>query len=383
MKFSPGMRFDLQRMRRWLSALGDPQDRYPAVHVAGTNGKGSVAVTLASIYRASGFRVGLYTSPHLENVNERFRINHHCISDQDFSRLSKKIKPLLKGATEFEFFTVLAFVWFAEENADLVVLEVGLGGRLDATNVVRHVLASVITNIDLEHTEWLGRTISKIAYEKAGIIKPHVPVLTMASGEALAVISNIARARHAPLTVVMPPVQRLPTLLVGEHQQKNAALAVETIRRTAEFIPKWRSSEIGTGLRTVHWPGRFEVWKGQKTIFWDGAHNPASIRILVETLRQQKIRKVFLLFGVLKDKNYRKMVEILAPLVKGGFVVPVTSDRSADPQKIVKISYWKKTMKAERNWSSAWKKLMTSPDKTPILVTGSLYLIGEIKRTLA
>lgn len=380
MKLTPGMKFDLQRMRKWMAALGDPQDQYLSIHVAGTNGKGSVTATMAQILIESGLRVGMYTSPHLEKVNERFRVNNKCISDQEFTHLAKKIKKVLVRPTEFEFLTALGFVWFAKQQVDVLVLEVGLGGRLDATNVVRHVLASVITNIELEHTEWLGKTVSKIAAEKAGIIKTNVPVFTMASGQALKVIAEKARSRNAPLTVVTAQSTRYPTALQGSHQQRNAALAVETIRRTAEFIPKWRPSAVHQGLRNVRWPGRFEIWKGKRTVILDGAHNPASIRVLIATLREKKIKKVNLIFGVLKNKDHATMIRLLAPLVEKGFVVPVPVSESSNPVALAKTSAWKRKMAPEKNWQTALSRLECSSDKTPILVTGSLYLIGAVKR---
>lgn len=225
-----GTKFGLENPRRFAELAGNPQKSLRFIHVAGTNGKGSTCAMLESIYRGAGLRVGLYTSPHLVRFGERIQVNRQLISEADIVRLVDEARGWLKGfpktnhPTFFEVVTVIALRYFAEQRCDLVIWETGMGGRLDATNIVTP-MASVITNVDFDHQQWLGDTIEKIAFEKAGIIKPRVPVITAAAGAALKVIERVARDLDAPLSVVTKPAEIEP--LPGKHQRMNAAVAFE------------------------------------------------------------------------------------------------------------------------------------------------------------
>ncbi|HLX70487.1 MAG TPA: Mur ligase family protein, partial [Verrucomicrobiae bacterium] len=244
-----GAKFGLENTFKLAELSGNPQERLRFIHVAGTNGKGSTCAMLESIYRAAGLRVGLFTSPHLVSFRERIQINRQFISEADVVRHVGQLKPLLKEfpddhhPTFFEAVTIMALNYFAEQKCELVIWETGLGGRLDATNIVVP-LASVITNIGIEHSEWLGDTVERIASEKAGIIKPGQPVVTSATaGHGLEVIGAVARERHSPLTIVgpaqviQPPLNVIDLPLHGPHQRLNAALALATVRALSTQIP--------------------------------------------------------------------------------------------------------------------------------------------------
>jgi len=262
-----GTHFGLERAEKLAALVGNPEKKLRFIHIAGTNGKGSTCAMLESIYRTTGLRVGLFISPHLVSFRERMQINRQLIPQQEIVRLVSEIQPLLKTfpadnhPTMFEVVAVMALKYFAEQKCDLVIWETGLGGRLDATNIVTP-LASVITNIAFDHTQWLGDTLAKIAAEKAGIIKPGIPVLTAAENpEALAVIEEVAKEKGAPLTQFRNSdfgirISDLP--LLGEHQKLNAALAlatVEVLQRQIPVTPK----QIETGLQNVDWPGRLQL----------------------------------------------------------------------------------------------------------------------------
>lgn len=381
------MIFDLVRMHRVMDALGHPENKYPTIHIAGTNGKGSVTAMIASVLRQTGLRVGMTTSPHLEMVNERFQINGDRISDADFNFLSTLLKQNFPHLTEFEFLTALAFVWFAEKNVDVAVVETGLGGRLDATNVMSNVLASVITNIDFDHMEWLGNTIEKIAFEKAGIIKPGVPVVTGASGPALRVIDGVAERFRSPLVRASIGKNIPPLPLEGRHQRHNAAVALAALDVLDRSFVKIRPADIENGFRALRWPGRFErfmVGSGarRKTVVLDGAHNPAGCRALAAALREKKLAPVHLLFGALKDKDYAQMASALAPVAATCVTAPVQSERSSAAPALARLPAWKGKASAAASAKDALKKCSAMNGRRPIVVAGSLYLVGEIRRMI-
>jgi dihydrofolate synthase/folylpolyglutamate synthase len=332
----------------------------------------------------------MYTSPHLEKLHERFQINGRAMDDATLSRLTQKITSHLgnKELTQFEFLTVLAFLWFAEEKIDIGVIETGLGGRLDATNIMRNVTLSVVTNVDLDHIDWLGKTIRQIAAEKAGIIKEFVPVVTGSTGEALSVIRSVAEKKKALLYTVRPS-GKMPSVslgLRGKHQRRNAALvlkAIDCLRADGFNIAE---RDVQQGLERVRWPGRFEIFRRgrknhQRTIVLDGAHNPAAMKVLVETLQSEKIPAVNILFGALKDKDIQRMVRILNPVVQGGTIVPVSSSRTASPLKILKMG-WRKRMRLAASPQKGLKVLLEEKRDLPLLVTGSLYLVGDVRKLL-
>ncbi len=378
------MKFDLARIRRVMRSLGNPQNKFPSVHIAGTNGKGSVVAMTANALRLAGLRVGMYTSPHLEKVNERFQINGRMIADKDLDRLSRRFIRKFPHLTQFEFLTVIAFAWFAEQRVDVAVLETGLGGRLDATNIVTRVFACAITNIDYDHMNWLGNTLEKIAAEKAGIIKPRVPVVTGASGAALGVIKAKARRHRAPLVRAVSS-GRLKLALQGEHQRKNAAVAVALLHQLQSHFRALTDRAIRDGVSSAHWPGRFEVFllasrPTKQIVILDGAHNAAGCRILAAELKRRKLAPVHLLFGVLRDKEISRMTKILSVVTKCVVVAPVSSDRSADAATVAAIPAWKGRAKAATSTKDAWKYILSLSDRRPIVVAGSLYLVGEIRR---
>ena len=336
-----GAKFGLTNTFKLAALAGNPQNRLRFVHVAGTNGKGSTCAMLESIYRAAGLRVGLFTSPHLVAFGERIQVNRRAISQRDVGRLVGEMRSLLHegwGAsashapgsssapeiaaaapahphssaehpTFFEVVTIMALRYFAEQGCDLVIWETGLGGRLDSTNIVTP-LVSVITNIQYDHQNWLGETLASIAAEKAGIIKPGIPVITAAEGEeALQVITETARRQNAPLTTLppaemqRPPLDTLQLPLLGQHQRMNAAVAAATVRALASQIPM-DDVTIRAGLSRVHWAGRLQLVarpSGQKFLL-DGAHNIGGAGILAAAVKEFfPSAKPTLVLGILRD----------------------------------------------------------------------------------
>jgi dihydrofolate synthase/folylpolyglutamate synthase len=384
-----GMHFGLARMRRVMSAFDHPENAFQSIHVAGTNGKGSVSAMLASVLRESERRVGLYTSPHLERYNERFQINGQPISDRDLDRLTLRLirRASLPTLTQFEFLTALAFLYFSEKKVDVAVVETGLGGRLDATNVLDRKVVSIITNIDLDHTEWLGSTREQIAFEKAGIINPTVPVVTGASGGALTVIRRVAHLRRAPLTVVPIPKGRRPPggivpVLAGRHQWHNQAIALATLDALREMLSV-SLKNIRRGLRTVKWPGRLEQFRVRGIpVLLDGAHNPAATLTLVNGLKAAKIRRATFLFGALRDKDVARMIKQLQPFVGRAVTVAVGSSRTRSAEELALRPEWKGKAVPADNVASALARALSLAKGGTLVVTGSLYLVGEVRAIL-
>ena len=394
-----GAKFGLENTFKLAALAGNPQEKLRFIHVAGTNGKGSTCAMLESIYRAAGMRVGLFTSPHLVSFRERIQVDRRLISEEEVVRLVVELQPQLKQfpddhhPTFFEVVAVMALKFFADQKCELVVWETGLGGRLDATNIVAP-LASVITNIAYDHQQWLGDTLTKIAAEKAGIIKPGVPVATATGApEALGVIQKIAREKGAPLTKVAaeadPP---LPTRnstvsadipatlgLAGEHQRVNAALALATVEILQPKIPVGRES-IRAGLASVSWPGRLQLIRRPdgKAIVLDGAHNAAGAAALRAALEKdfREARPVFI-FGALADKKWSEICNILAPLAAEVFTVPVASERTAQPADLADAFRAACPGLRAATASSLEEALNACKDRHFIVITGSLYLVGE------
>jgi dihydrofolate synthase / folylpolyglutamate synthase len=383
------MNFDLRRMSAVLAALGHPERSFIAVHVAGTNGKGSVCALIAAALRESGLRVGLYTSPHLERINERFRVNGREASTAEISRLSSRVRAAFRSVrlqpTQFEFLTAIAFLYFARQRVAIAVVEVGLGGRLDATNALEHVAVSVITNIGLDHVEWLGKTEERIAGEKAGIVRPRVPLVTGASGAALGVISRVARERGASITVVDRPLPSVPpTRFTGPHQRRNAAVAFAALRALRGLGLALPEAAVRRGFARAEWPGRFERFTtkaGQNRISWilDGAHNVPAARALAESLKSERIRRVELLFGALRDKDYVGIARELAPLADSVTTVAVSSSRAASARDLARLGPWRKRARPSPALGAALSEIVRRRPLTPVLVTGSLYLVGSVR----
>ena len=351
---------------------------------------------LESIYRVAGLRVGLFTSPHLVSFTERIQVNRQPISESDVAGFVQEIQPFLKQfpaeahPTLFEVVTVMALRHFAGQRCDVVVWETGLGGRLDATNIVIP-LASVITNIGLDHQQWLGDTHDKIAAEKAGIIKPGVPVITAAEpGRGLEVIADTAHQLDSQLTVIdlndargaFLDEARLP--LLGEHQRLNAAVAIATVRAVGSRIPVAQEM-ILTGLSRVQWPGRMQLatTPGGQTILLDGAHNMPSVQALAAAFRQQfPTTQPSMIFGVLADKDWRPLAETLAPLACRILLVPVNSERTLSPAELFPVCRAANPAASVEVCESLPDALTRGKDEAFLLITGSLYLIGEAMERL-
>lgn len=359
-----GTKFGLESPRRLAELAGSPQKALRFIHVAGTNGKGSTCAMLESIYRGAGLRVGLYTSPHLVRFGERIQVNRELIPEKEIVRLVNETGMWLKEISEkdhptfFEVVTVIALRYFAEQRCDIVIWETGMGGRLDATNIVTP-LASVITNVELDHQQWLGDTIEKIALEKAGIIKRRVPVITAATGKALAVIEKVARELDAPLSVVTRGADIEP--LPGKHQRVNAAVALETARVVQEQLP---ASTLGV----VSWPGRLQ--RMGKFIL-DGAHNLPGI----ETLDRELSGRPTVIFGALRDKDWPAMVRVLSKRASRLLLVPVKSKRGLPPQEMLAAC-------SGTVCNSLAEALERAKADDEVVITGSLYLVGEAMELL-
>jgi dihydrofolate synthase/folylpolyglutamate synthase len=391
-----GAKFGLANTFKLTELAGNPQDRLRFIHVAGTNGKGSTCAMLESIYRQAGLRVGLFTSPHLVAFCERIQIDRRPIPETEVARLVQQIQTLLKGfapdehPTFFEVVTVMALAYFASEGCDLVIWETGLGGRLDATNIVQP-LASVITNIQYDHQKYLGETLASIAAEKAGIIKHGSPVITGTdAAEALEVIRRKALELDAPFTVVgswqahEPPLDTLPLPLLGEHQKMNAAVAIATVHALAAVIPCTRAA-IHSGLSHVYWPGRLQlatVGSGQKFLL-DGAHNLSGAESLATALETYfPDSKPALILGILKDKDWTHMCQRLAPLAGKVLLVPVHSERTAEPHGLAEVCRLANSDAEVTECASMSEALVLSAKSPFVTVAGSLYLIGEAMELL-
>jgi dihydrofolate synthase/folylpolyglutamate synthase len=383
-----GAKFGLENTLKLAALAANPQAGLRFIHVAGTNGKGSTCAMLESIYRAAGLRVGLFTSPHLVSFRERIQLDRQLISETEVTRIVENLQPLLAQfpadhhPTFFEVVTVLALVFFREQKCDLVIWETGLGGRLDATNIVTP-LASVITNIALDHQQWLGDTLEQIAAEKAGIIKAGVPVLTATDEPpAIQVIARIAREKNAPLSHLGPAdASQLthPPSLAGRHQLMNAALAVATVERLRPQIPVSENA-LRAGLASVAWPGRLQLVRtpdGRK-ILLDGAHNAAGAATLRATLETDFAGvSPVIIFGALADKQWLEICTTLAPVAARVFTVPVASERTASAADLARAFRAVRPALDAVPLANLDDALNACKNEPFIVITGSLYLVGE------
>ena len=407
-------KFSLSEIRTLLGALGNPHHGFRSVLIAGTNGKGSTAATLASILTASGLRTGLYTSPHLERANERIRLDREEISDDDFARLYFRVHDVaqslvLAGAlpqhpSYFEILTALAFLYFAEKGAGIAVLEVGMGGRLDATNVVDPLL-SVITDISLDHTEWLGPTISAIAREKAGILRPGGTMITLPQHpEANQVLGEVATelnvrginaAQYMPQANTSGPYQVLAlgaevvvdSPLTGAHQHRNLALAIATAVELAQHhaVPI-SPATLAAGIHQTFWPGRLEqISRDGLTWTLDVAHNPAGAWALRAGLGPMLTegRPSTLIFSCLRDKPLAEMAQILFPLFDQVLVAPIHSARAAALGDLLAAAQATGTSAAATDSiGHAIEIARSSSQHGVIVISGSVYLVGEARARL-
>lgn len=377
----------LGRIEAILKELGNPERNFKSIHAAGTNGKGSTCAFLAAMCEQVYENVGLYTSPHLLCARERIQLNRQLISESLFCEAESTIFSASQRIGEmpsfFERMTAMAFWIFAQQKVDIAILEVGLGGRLDATNVVSPI-ASVITRIDLDHTHILGSTLELIAFEKAGIIKANVPVVTGWQDEAaLKVISSVARDLRSPLTNVTNPFSKaLP--LQGEHQQKNAALAIAALEASDICLS---DEQIQAGLASAKWPCRFELVQTNPPVILDGAHNEAGMTALVQALAESKIHShqpIILVLGATEGHQSSNMIAALAPLkarLQETILTKSKSPRALSPYLMMEdVSLLSKNENAQSVSDAlciAKKRAIAS--NALIVVTGSLYVCGEAR----
>jgi len=376
-----GIKFGLENIQRLAAALGVRAQgpEAPAfLHVAGTNGKGSVCAMLDACCRAAGLRSGLFISPHLVTFRERIKLDGEMISEEDVAAGLTEIRALTAGwdhaATFFEITTALALQWFQRRRAEVVILETGMGGRLDATNLVTP-RVSILTPIALDHQQWLGDTLAQIALEKAGIIKPGVPVVSAAQAdEAARVFTQVAMERNAPLEFVTAPLSGFEIGLAGEHQAGNAALAFRALSLSGLKVP---DSALRSGLAKLEWPGRFQTIADRFIL--DGAHNPAAAQRLAATWRAvHGEKRATLVLGILRDKDVLGICEALLPIAGRILAVPVLSPRTATPQEICK-AIGKLAPRQEciavRDLPGAIRIASSMERRT--LITGSFFLVGE------
>jgi dihydrofolate synthase/folylpolyglutamate synthase len=384
-----GARLGLENTFQLAESCGNPHQRLRFIHVAGTNGKGSTCAMLESIYRAAGLRVGLFTSPHLISFRERIQVNRQLIAELQVIEQVQDMRKMLEGfpkeqhPTFFEVVTVIALRHFAAEKCDLVIWETGLGGRLDATNIVRP-LASVIINVQLDHEKWLGETIEQIAVEKAGIIKRRVPVFTSAENPiARGVIAGTATREQAPLFAISKPLDGIALPLPGDHQRLNAALAKAVVRYLADQIPV-NDEAIRLGLETVSWPGRLQVIKrGGQTFLLDGAHNPAGAEMLRAAIQQHFARQPStLILGIMRDKDYVAMCNILAPAAEKVVACTVASDRSANAHQVAKQCALANPDADVTTAQSLEAALEQTASNAFVVISGSLYFVGHALQLL-
>ncbi|HIJ91393.1 MAG: bifunctional folylpolyglutamate synthase/dihydrofolate synthase [Desulfobulbaceae bacterium] len=421
------IKLGLESMNQFLEAVGNPHRGLRFVHVAGTNGKGSVSTTLRTILTRAGYKVGLYTSPHLSCVRERFRIDERFISEEAFAHQAGVIRAVLgeRQITYFEFATALALLWFAEEQVDVAILEVGMGGRLDATNVITP-LVSVITNVSMDHEQYLGNTLAAVAFEKAGVVKPSVPVVAgLGPDESLTVVEQACRERRAPLFLLgrefdavrgsegsweyrgidkSHSLAGLHCRLKGAYQIGNAALALAALEMVSDVLPV-TGEAIRQGLLSVAWPGRLEYFcladgnpvecpvetaagenASLRRYLLDGAHNPAGVESLRDGLVSEfRHDRLILVWGCMADKDVAATLMTIAPLAERIIFTRPESERSATVEQFVAILPEEERAKA-MGAATVGEALALAADMAKggdlICVAGSLYLVGAARNIL-
>jgi dihydrofolate synthase/folylpolyglutamate synthase len=402
-----GIKLGLSTIKHILGRLGNPQDQYNCIHVAGTNGKGSVAAMLASVLNVAGYRTGLYTSPHLVKFNERIAINNRPIANERVIQAYEQIKQVHQGRREptfFEFTTAMALFEFGQQKVQWAVVETGMGGRLDATNVIQPAL-SIITNVSVEHREYLGRTIREIAGEKAGIIKAQTPVITGArQKKALSVIQAVAATRSAPVYRLGQDFRTrrhssgtftyygmdhtwhgLEAGLLGRHQVDNAAkvlAACEVLDRKNVPISL---EQIREGLLQTRWPGRLEIVCSDPFVMLDGAHNLAAARNLAGFLSSHLNRRdITLVIGILDDKPYRAMLQALVPVCRRVILTQPRIDRRLPAQTLLPIvkEFTDDVTVVPDVQKAVLGAIKTAGANDAVCIAGSLYVVGEAKEAL-
>jgi len=406
-----GIKLGLENISRLLGAIGEPQSRLPAAHVGGSNGKGSTAAHLEAILMRAGLRVGLYTSPHFVRFTERIRLNRQDISEPEVVDWTRRILQAVPDlavspqvgssvpVTFFEFTTAIALGYFAEKGVDLAILEVGMGGRLDATNVCLP-MVTVITSVSLEHQNYLGRTLAQIAGEKAGIIKPGIPVISgVVHPVAQRIIRDVCQEKGSPLyrlgreiVVAGTPSEfhywglkssyrGLRTCMRGRHQVRNAALALAAAELLAERGLGAGEQAIRQGLQDVQWPGRQQYMQGPPNILMDGAHNPEAMRSLCSSLaRDYRYERLRVLMGVMKDKDHRRMLRMIAPMAYEMVFCRPQMDRAQDPWVLQAeaLALGARATVVESVSQGFQDLVERAGPEDLICVTGSLFVVGEI-----
>ncbi len=399
-----GSKPGLSRIRELLEKLGNPQKGMRFVHIAGTNGKGSCAAMTASVLKAAGCKTGLYTSPYLYRFNERMQIDGKEIPDETLAEIVTRVKPVAEAMedhpTEFELMTAVAFLWYRQEACDVVVLEVGLGGRFDATNIIDAPVAAVIMNIGLDHTAVLGDTVEQIAFEKAGILKPGTEAVLFQQSES---VTRVVRERCEELGVPLHiadfseirsefdslygqsftyrgEAYALP--LLGAHQLKNAAVVLELAEVLRRRGFKIEQNALEHGLYAVHWPGRFELLSEEPLFVVDGGHNPQCAQTVAENLLHYfPDKRRILLLGILRDKDYAGLTEILDPAADEYICITPESPRALPAEELAVFlrRYEKPVSVCESIRDGVSRALDRSDDNSVVCAVGSLYSVGEIR----
>lgn len=404
-----GVKLGLERITCLCNKFGKPQDSYQVIHVGGTNGKGSVCRFIGSILSSAGYKTGVYISPHLQRFTERITIDGEEITEEDVVALVEKLKPVVEELVEngdsptyFEIVTTMAFLYFKEKKVDFAVVEVGMGGRFDATNIVKPVL-SIITNVSLEHQNILGNNIDDIAFEKAGVIKENIPIVTGADGDALKIIKEKAERKNSEVFVVDDSWWKLlsndidgqeflikgllrdyhvKTRMLGFFQGKNIAVSlagIEILQMKGVYIP---DESIFQGIKEMVLPGRMEVLQKKPLVIGDGAHNIASVKLLAESLKNDfNYDKLILIIGILSDKNISEMLRTILPLADIVIVTRSSNKRACDPVvlkgEIEKLGFDKQVVvKNKIKDAVEYAKSIAKKDDL-ICVTGSLFTVGE------
>ena len=398
----------LDNMRELLKRLENPQDSLKFVHISGTNGKGSVLAYVSTVFKEAGYRTGRYISPTLFSYREKIQVNESFIGREDLARLTEEVKKAAeemqnsgKGfPTIFEIETALAFLYFAEQKCDIVILETGLGGALDATNVITTSVIEVITSISMDHMEFLGDTLGKIALQKAGIIKPHTSVVSAVQDmEAMEVIRDVCRKKECVFDTVdqeqikdisygyegqsfsYKDWKNIKISLMGSYQIKNAALALEAIEALRKLGYELNDKAVYQGMKTAVWKGRFTVISKEPFIIMDGAHNQAAAEELVRSLKlYYPGKKFYYIFGMFRDKDYHQVIRLTAPLAEHIVTVETPENPRALPAEELKkaVAEVNPSVEAAGSLRMAVNRVMEQIDKDAVIVIfGSLSFLGE------
>jgi dihydrofolate synthase/folylpolyglutamate synthase len=404
-----GIKLGLDRIKYILEKLGDPQDSYKIIHIGGSNGKGSVCKFISSILKESDYKVSTYTSPHLQDIRERIVVNNKKISKNDFANISSQIRPIIEKMkkknnppTYFEIITAISFQYFKQKKVDFAIIEVGLGGKYDATNIVNPIL-TIITNISLEHQNILGKKITEIAYQKAGIIKENIPIFTAAKNKSLYIIKKISNDKKSPIYIIkndnwirfknnykfqqfrikgLLKNYNVKTKLLAKYQGENITISIKSVEYLKINGININEESIEKGIEKTINKGRMEIINNKPIILLDGAHNPNGIKLLVETLKNDfEYDKLFFIIGVLKDKKIKDMIPPIISISDYIIATQANNDRALNSLKLERI-----VTKLNNNIDVASKKnipdairytLSLANYRDLICITGSLYTIGE------